>query len=1117
MSPPVYNMTTTLVQDGFKSAYFSVSSNSQVSCSRYDIRVVTQQIGTPGENAVTTITRNENFTISSASTKFQIPVVNTMSGLYKATLRLYSAGQVVHMISGLFYYESREITTEPIVVTSNPDVAGEPGEPATFSNSKVVLVADETPLDPAADELDPFFSFFKINNVALSATNIIPSYPEESDTPSFIPNGEYYLGEQTNADVQHWALAENGLQSDHAYELWGSLNIALADSFVVADPLLAPQITFGVDITAADSSVGYYLLNPDVSIVTGDVDGAISANPIVLTLNNENNYSTYPFQSVVLKIWTSTDVETRELIIELPSKPVADFNNNELIYTSEELSSVTNGGGLINGDTYYFETILVFDDTALYVPTQERSSIISGFFSDKPDSISISSAVNSWQLASTEIGGVVITFKKPGQFLGNDNAFDFNMDLNGITKVKVEFSYEYDDETEEWMNWALLTGGSIAQGSSPNYSTSNNADGLYLIPKYTEDDTAGPDQPDVYIYAALPVEYKTKLFKFRLTVVTDIPVYSTTNSDTIAVAPVDTATYPTADASFRYIDKPDDHSFDDDQKPYIVGAGDGSITYSVPLNIPPLFHSNIVADGVSYDDNSITNDSLNTYLTSSVDTLTYEVDGAEFDLVVTYICTENSAITTNVVSKTFKKQGFPIQSTSFSIESCVWDAANQQVDYVLTVSATDSTSDRMDGYTLYVKSENEDDSSFVDYGNFLNDGNLSRSFALNSPGYPNYTVLVVKFVATRSVYLDSEVFSTQVDSVSGVDPVFETASITKIPADLPSPTSADISLSYLVYNAAIESDNQAATLEVTLPNNVIGVRIINLDDESETDSTSLSISLPSEPTSFSFSIAFAYANGDSSIYSDPVTVSFTSSTSNRVAPTIVSKSISNQNFVVVYNSSNNGDYSTGATLQSNDILIHLPSATDLGTSTGTLNLSFSSYAGTVSLQIKDTFTSSYTVGGSSVQIDQVIESDAVTFVLADNPRIVEGSIVVSKANDQSTIAFDVELNGCDVLNHAVVTTAQDATTNESDVGYYEIGVFNNTEGFELDVNESNQLVGDNTLKVTSVTESGMDAVAHLVYTSSEPFANTPANVVIYVANNSEGGDSAAVANQPIIQ
>jgi hypothetical protein len=1080
--------------------------------------VVTQQIGTPGENAVTTITRNENFTISSASTKFQIPVVNTMSGLYKATLRLYSAGQVVHMISGLFYYESREITTEPIVVTSNPDVAGEPGEPATFSNSKVVLVADETPLDPAADELDPFFSFFKINNVALSATNIIPSYPEGSDTPSFIPNGEYYLGEQANADVQHWALAENDLQSDHAYELWGSLNIALADSFVVADPLLAPQITFGVDITAADSSVGYYLLNPDVSISAGDVDGVVSANPIVLTLNNKNDYSTYPFQSVILKIWTSADVETRELIIELPSKPVADFNNNnQLNYTSEELSSVTNGGGLINGDTYYFETILVFDDAALYVPTQERSSIKSGFFSDKPDSINISSAVNSWQLDSTKIGGVVITFKKPGQFLGNNNAFDFNMDLNGITKVKVEFSDEYDDDTEEWVNWALLTGGSIAQGSSPNYSTSNNTDGLYLIPKYTEDATAGPDQPDVYIHAVLPVEDNTKLFKFRLTVVTNIPVYSTTDSDTSVVAPVDTATYPTADASFRYIDKPVDHSFDGDQKPYIVGAGDGSITYSVPLNIPPLFHSNIVVDGVSYDDGSITNDSLNTYLTGSVDTLTHEADGAEFDLVVTYICTENSAITTNAVSKTLKKQGFPIQSTSFSIESCVWNAANQQVDYVLTSSATDSTSDRMDGYTLYVKSENEDDSSFVDYGNFLNNGNLSRSFTLNSPGYPNYTVLVVKFVATRSVYLDSEVFLNQVNSVSGVDPVFETASITKIPADLPSPTSADISLSYLVYNAAIESDNQAATLEVTLPDNVIGVRIINLDDESETNSTSLSISLPSEPTSFSFSIAFAYANGDSSIYSDPVTVSFTSSTSNRVAPTIVSKSISNQNFVVVYNSSNDGDYSTGATLQSHAILIHSPLTTDLGTSTGVLNLSLSSYAGTVSLQIKDTFTSSYTIGGSSVQIDQVIESDAVTFVLADNPSIVESSIVVSNANDQSTIAFDVELNGCDVLNLVVVTIAQDATTNESDVGYYGISVHNNTEGFEVDVNESNQLGGDNTLKVTSVTGSGMDAVAQLVYTSSESFANTPANVVIYVANSIEGGDSAAVANITVIQ
>ena len=733
--------------------------------------------------------------------------------------------------------------------------------------------------------------------------------------------------------------------------------------------------------------------------------------------------------------------------------------------------------------------------------------------------VTVASVVNSWEeVNSNEGAGLVVSFMKTAQFMGTSST-GYNLDLS-VNQATVKAEYSVHDGTA-WSEWQTLDGGSIAQGSV-NYSLdSNNNNGVYAVPQHTSSVVLGSAQAPVYIYAEIPDQAQYPLVQVRLTLQTNSaaydPLIAQLNpkqapiqlSEIKVIDDVDGASYP-YNATFRYFLKPVAHNFSNN-KPIIDSIDVGDVNFSVPVNVPPFFSSQVTTNDGTGGTASVVvnNDAPNAsydYLSGVVNDLSYApTDNSSFVLTVKYTSNENPAIYTVPTSMTVQKQGVP--SDSFSISSCTWNADTDKIVYTLLINATQFSMNRMDGWNMYTKLTTEPDSDFIPYYNVLKTEGLAQTVDL-SGNYPDYSLIDVKFVATRSIYLASDNYENQVETVVGSTKDDESTQIRNLPDTLAPPAASDITLTNIIYN--LNSASYNATLSVSLPENVDGLRIVN-GPISSTD-TSVIIPLPPTPTEFDYTIQYRYDNEVNGVimelYSDTTTVSFTSGVSNRSAPVIVSKDrVSSAVFNVVYTSSNTGSYSNS--VLTSDVYLDRTPDVNVGSDDGSVNLA--AYQGSeVSMYVKDTFVSTYTVDGVDTTSTQVINSDPVAVNLASNPTINESSITI----ETNRLRFTVNNNGTPFIDRMLVVLAQDATINEGDQGTYSLAMFENATGFTDTVVEyANTLSGPgHTLRVIGISGTGMDMTTLFQFNPASSFSSATANVVIHASNAVEGSDSCAIAN-----
>jgi hypothetical protein len=781
--------------------------------------------------------------------------------------------------------------------------------------------------------------------------------------------------------------------------------------------------------------------------------------------------------------------------------------------------------------------------------------------------------VNSWELDADHGAGLVVSFKKTAQFMGNSTV-SYNLDAAG-NQATVRAEYSITRNGNDWTHWLPLAGGSIAQGVVDYTVYGSNANGIYDVPPNSGSDL-GPVQPYVNIYAVIPEQQANyKLVKVRLTLSTasseytpliDIDMITNDNTDgtvanpsvpigtseTYHVAPVSTATYPITDASVRYFPKADVHSFADTYEPKIGSVdASGNVHFIVPVNVPPYFSSSVttIGSGIVSGTASVVSNSdgnSNQYLNGNVTGLSYApTTNGSFTINVAYTSNENTAIgTIGVVSQEVKMQGLP--SNSFTVPASSWDGANQQIDYTLSITATENTSHRMDGWNVYTKLSSE--SSWTSHGSLLRSDGVTNCVDLSESSYPAYATIDVKFVATRSIYLFSSNTTDQRETVqpnSTTDE--EIVRIITLPNTLPAPTATDITLANLVYNTLVTT-SQSGTLtvsKITSSNsaNIARITITGPNDSTDTVHTSnntlpLSFGLTSTSTALSYSVTYDYNQYVNNVLAPSVSssgtvVTFTTSTSTRNAPEIDSKSYSesNEEFTLRYTSVNSGTLSDSAERTSiayvkpydavnNNAAVELSDANGNNDADGEGNVDASGNAGMkLVLYVVDSFVTSYSVtvdSNSSTSHDtdaQIIQSpNSADFILAANPKIDEDSIVV---NSNNTVKFSVNNNGAPVLHQVVLVVAQDSSDSENDSGFYALCIFTANDGFVAGtvVSDTLNLGGNNTtftLTAISIDGAGMDMVTNFEFASSSSFATTNANIVLYVKNNTEGADSCAV-------
>ena len=629
-------------------------------------------------------------------------------------------------------------------------------------------------------------------------------------------------------------------------------------------------------------------------------------------------------------------------------------------------------------------------------------------------------------------------------------------------------------------------------------------------------------------------------------------------SETYDVAPVSTAIYPVTDASVRYFPKADVHSFADPYEPKIGSVdASGNVHFIVPVNVPPYFSSSVTtttSGGTVNGPASIVSNSdgnSNQYSNGDVSGLSYApTTNGSFQLSVKYTSNENTAIETiGVVSQAVKMQGLP--SSSFTVPASSWDRANQQIDYTLSITATENTSHRMDGWNVYTKLSTADSNSWISHGSLLRTTDeLTNYVDLSNSNYAAYATIDVKFVATRSIYLFSSNTSDQRETVQPNNTKYEQiVHIITLPETLPAPTADDITLENIVYNTLIPTttaQNGALTVsKITSSNsaNIARITITGPNDSTVTVHTfnstlPLSIALTSTSTELTYSVTYDYNQYVDNVLapsesSSGTVVTFTTSTSTRNAPVIDSKSYSesNEEFTLRYTSVNNGTLSDSAEITSiayvkpydavnNNAAVELSDANG-NDADGEGNVDASGNAGMrLVLYVVDSFVTSYSVSNSSTSHDtdaQIIQSpNSDSFLLAANPKIDEDSIVVNSYNNK--VKFSVFNNGSYPLHMAVLTMGQDSSNHENDLGFYLMCIFTPENGFtrdNLNVAVPDELGLDgssHTLKATSIDNTGMAMVTKFEFTSSVPFSTTPANVLVYVKSNTEGADSASFGN-----
>lgn len=1116
-------ITTTLVQSSLKTAEFLVVSDTEVVVGRYDIRVrlVKQaqiglsEVGNSGETAPLKITANP--------TKLHIPLdQNPMINgeTYTATLTLYSSNDEIisHRTVGVVYYDARTITVDPVEIVNNPNSTYLSGSTPNFTHSTPIVKADGAVIAST----DPFYKHIKLDKIKLTATALL------QEDGSFIPSDDYYLGAKSYAPTTTY-IWDNTLPSDRAYECWGSLTIESANTFVVSSTQIKPSFSFAYEFSSTDK-IGYRLDAPSVTLELGDVVGVVSENPIKILISNWDSYSTYKPDSVTLKIRATADVGEMSLFAQ--TKQYGEILNNTVIFSAGELNYYATNNILTNGLTYYFETVLNFTNSTLYNPSQYRSVVVTDMFKDRVDAVTVASTENSWMRHNQMNDGLVVSFKKTTQFMGSTDV-SFNLDKNGETSVLAE--YNVLDASGNLTVWVPFSGGYIAQGDMSSIYTlvqaaasSPNTDGRYVVPKHTSSSSDGSQQDNVNIYAVIPNQNQHRLVQFRLTLQSNNSMFDVTKrtSDSFSVPTAAGYTYPFAAASVRFFPKPAPHNFSTD-KPFATSETGGNVYFTVPVSVPAYFTSDVTLSGFNVYGTPINYNRANLLASSSgsVTGLSYAITAATDTFVVStrYVYNENTNIVTDTVTLSVKHQGFP--KNEFSLDYVRWNKDTQKVEYNLKDIVSQAY--RMDGWNVYSKLSSAADSTFVLHGNVLRSAGLAQSLTLSGVAYPDYSIVDIKFVATRSVYLESTDTASQSETVNETRDV-EIMSITKLPSSLPKPVLADIELSNIVRDAH-GSENQSASLMTKFPSNsnVAGVRINNGDGSlfGSTNSTyvQFSIALGSGSETKSYKIAYrydSYVSGTvTSEYSDEVVLTFKSSTSSASIPVIVSKAyVDGSTFTVSYTSSDNSTVGDTAVLTQKVMVEQTVPNTDVAyvanrSNAGSVNLS-GYKSKSITMFIRNSFTTTYAFGAETGTVTQDVNRTGVSFYVAANPAIVESSFEVKPT--PNTITFDVRNNGAPYFNNVLLISAQDATTDDSDPGRYAVAMFAESGGFALNVPVSNTLNGApaHTLTVTAITGSGYDQVTSFKFQAASDISVATANIVAYVSNAIEGADSFAVSVTP---
>lgn len=1125
-------ITATLVQDSFTSAHFSVVSGVNADYTKYDIRVVPISQSTIGADGSAADTKIYDFTLTAVPMRFNIPTTSSMqSGLYKATMRLYVDSVIEDTAVGVFYYDTRTFTVDPIQIVSN----NSSNVVHRFSHSAPVVKVGGVALSSS----DAFYSYVKLDSVNLSCTNVEPS------GAAFAADVEFNLGEQTyvSGTTHVWPLADahpEPLPSDAAYECWGYISLDNSDTVVAMDAnYIKPSHSFVFDFVADDTTVGYHLALPEVTLALGDVVGTVSDNPITLTLSNIAEYADYPFDSIELKIRETSDVTTAVLFTL--TKTFSDFDAGVVNFEASEIAGYVNGAdttdpvvNLVNGTPYYFETVLKFTDADLFTPAQQRSVVTSGEFNDRILPITTANVVNSWTLDPTQGDGLVVSFKKTEQFMGT-SAASYNLDANGVTTVFAEYSVL--DSAGATTTWLPLSGGSIAQGSVTYALDAANTTGIYTVPKNITSASLGPAQAAVNIYAKIPGQANCNLVAVRLTLTTNNAEFSPTQrtSNVHQVAKPTGYTYPFT-ASIRYLPKPEDHDFTTD-KPFIQIAETESfnnISFNVPVSAPRFFRSVVTTGGAGTVSGTATTVGNNDAAYSgNVTGLSYVPTADQtFALTVAYKYSENNAVTTTQQSMTVQMQGFPIPTDKgFTITSASWNRNTQKLDYVINVSATATSAARVDGWNLYTKLASEDDSEYVNHGNVLKSAGLTQSLALSYPDYPEYSVINVRVVATRSKYLSSTETTAQNETnTDDIDDAgIQTTQITILPTELPKPTQNDITLSKPIYDTNV-GGIQFAEVSVGKGSNVHSIKLIDVNNTADetiktTNPSVFQIQISDTEMTKQFQVSYGYqsysSSGSSIWFSDSTILEFITGVNNSTAPLILSKEfVSATEFGIAYTggstagSSNSSDISLASTIigGSND-------ETNFGPNDGIINVSL--YKDTnMKVRVKNTFSSSYMVDTVSKPVEQTINGpESAVFRVAANPSIVSSSIVVRPT--LNTITFDVRNNGDPYMDTALVIFAQDPSSNDGDKGTFGMALFQNSAGFQVGVSQTNVFRGGlvNGVPTTAahtltaaITGTGYDKVTTFTFQSATVLTTTHANVVLYVANAIEGSDSLVKAD-----
>ena len=1130
-------ITTTLVQTSLTSAEFSLVSVTEVIAAKHDIRVRLYKQGGIGSTEISSDSKSYPSTaplkINADPHTFTIPLSENPEAmvngqLYTVIIHLYDVNNIqLYTRSGIVIYDAREISVDSISIVNTPP---------TFSHLTPLIKIGETEMPPN----DPFYAFIKFDKIDLSVTRLM------QDVDGFVTGEDYHLGVKPYAPATTNVWDTTYLDSldsvikplpfDSAFDFWGSVSLGKADAFTAFQnegvTFILPFFSFMFEFYSTEN-IGYKLAVPDVALTLGDVVGTVSLIPIQLLINNFDSYSNYKPDSVTLNVRATANAQTTPLFTV--TKNHAAVVNKTFIVTVADLGSSANGNPLTNGVTYYFETVLNFTDSYLYVPSQFKSVEVSGMFKDIIEPVTVARVENSWGVDSAQGAGLLVTFQKTDQFMGNVDVA-YNLDMYGNTSVLVE--YNVLDEAGNLTAWVPFSGGSAGYGF-PSLNPSNT-DGVYAIPKTVATASSGSAQPPILIYSVIPNQSLYNLVQFRMTLVTTNSSFATDKSTSTAfVVPAHTGyTYPFT-ASVRYFPAPVNHSFTV-LKPSISDIDGNDVNLIVPVSVPAYFSSSVVASNgvvsgtpqtvVSGTASIVSNNTPNAtrdYVTGNVTGLSYlGTDDASFDLFVKYIYSENTSVFTSNVSMPVQMQR---QSRSgdegFTIQYAVWNRDTQKVDYSLSAPGAGAVSAiRIDGWNMYVKDSNESNNDFKLISSPLRaEGTGSVGLTVIGTGevltYADYSTLVIKFVATRSMFLDSQELTGQVESFmsTGNRGLFSTQ-ITKLPGTLPAPTLANVAVSNPIFDVNGPA-NQNATLTATLAANVAGVRITKVSDSSQITSTSLSIPLSSTPTGMLFTVEYGYTSLRTGVstfaYSDGISVSFNTGTSNASVPVIVSKAyVDAPTFTVAYTSSDASVAATNNSLSSR-VMVGMNSINAfVGTRENNGSVNLSGYKGNqVIVFIRNVFTCSYVVGSEPGSTTQEIDRSGTTFYVAANPEIVDSSIAVQA--EPNTITFDVKNNGAPGLFTIFVMAAQDAGTSNGDDGTVALAMFS---GVALGSPATNELSGGpaHTMTVTGETGTGYDRVSSCTFQCATDLSTADAKVVLYVSNANEGADSASVSVTPTI-